>query len=88
VHGDPLPSVAAGAQPEPETEEVADDRVQINRTVRLGPVQENRDRNDGNVSHQAERQQLSAQGQIENALNQWISSNCNIERSWQLYPDV
>jgi hypothetical protein len=49
VDGHPFLGHHAGGQPQPETEEVRDHRVQFQRPVRLRAVQEDGDRRDGDV---------------------------------------
>ncbi|MCY1377241.1 hypothetical protein D9M69_648030 [compost metagenome] len=49
VNGDPFLRHHAGAEPEPETEEVRGDRTEVHRLVRLRAVQKDRDRCDGEV---------------------------------------
>ena len=56
VNGNPFLGDHAGGEPQPETEEVADDGVQIDGAVRLRTMQENGDGSDRDV-RQAERDQ-------------------------------
>ena len=49
VNGRPLAGHHTGIEPKPETEEVRDARVQLQRTMRLTAVQVDRDRCDGDV---------------------------------------
>src|SRR4030065_262352 len=49
VNADPFPGDNAAGEPQPETEEVADDGVQVDGVVRLRTVQEDGDGGDGDV---------------------------------------
>jgi hypothetical protein len=49
VHRDKLFGEHSGADPKPKAEKVRRNRPQIERTMRLGPVQEDRDRRDRDV---------------------------------------
>jgi hypothetical protein len=49
VDGDPLLGHHAGAEPQPEAEEVRGDRAEVHGAMGLRAVQEDRDRRDGDV---------------------------------------
>jgi len=57
----------AGGQPQPEAEEMADDRVQVERVMRLVPMQIDGHRGDGDVGQYQRRQQCAPDAQIEQA---------------------
>src|SRR5207237_5098090 len=51
VYRSPFLGHLAGRQPEPQAEEVRDERMQVKRTMRLAAVQINRDRGDRHMGH-------------------------------------
>jgi len=51
MHGNPFLGGHAGGHPQPETEEMTHDRMQVHSTVRLMAVQENGDTGDGNMGN-------------------------------------
>ncbi len=63
VDRDPLLGHHAGREPQPEAEEVADGRGEVERTVRLGAVQEDRDAGDGDVRQRQRDDDVAPPGQ-------------------------
>ncbi len=61
----PLLRHHAGGQPQPEAEKVAGQRMQLERTVRLMAVQEDRDRDDGDVGERKRHHHVAPPGEIE-----------------------
>jgi hypothetical protein len=59
VHRDPFARDHAGRQPEPEPEEMADDRVQSQASMSLMTVQKDRDARDGDVRQDQRRSDVS-----------------------------
>ena len=70
VDGHPLLGDHAGAQPQPEAEEVRRDRAQVHRAVRLRAVQEDGDRGDGDVRGRQRVQDELPPGQVPQAVGQ------------------
>jgi hypothetical protein len=70
VDCDPLAGHHAGGQPQPGTEEVADDGVQFDGAMGLGAVQEYGDRGDGDVGQQQDCENQLPGGEIEKAVTQ------------------
>jgi len=61
----PLLRDHAGGEPQPEAEEVADDRVQVERTVRLAPVEIDRDGGDRDLDEDQEGEQVAPPGEVQ-----------------------
>ena len=68
VDGHPLAGHHAGRQPEPESEEMADDRVQRQTPVRLVAVQEDRDARDRDVGQYEPHGHVAPERQIPQAV--------------------
>ena len=66
---DPFARHHAGRQPQPHAEEVRDDGVQVQRTMRLRPVQKDGHSRDGDVGGTQQHQHIAPPGQINGALN-------------------
>ena len=62
VYGDPLTRHHAGGKPQPETEEVAYCRVQVQRPVRLVAVQKQRHTDDSDMCQDKTNQQITPPG--------------------------
>ena len=67
VHGRPFLRDHARGHPQPQPEEVARNRMQLQRTMRLATMQKYRDRNDGDVRHHQSHRNQFPNRQIENA---------------------
>ena len=68
VDGDPLLGHHAGREPEPEPEEMADRRMQIERAVRLRAVQEDRHAGDRHVRHRQREDDVAPPGKRHQAV--------------------
>ena len=66
VNGCPLPGDLPGCQPQPETKEMGGNRVQVERTVRLVPMQEDRHADHGDVCHNQSEQHHLPAAQVQN----------------------
>ncbi|MCY1544083.1 hypothetical protein D9M68_799380 [compost metagenome] len=71
VNGNPFLGDHAGGQPQPETEEMHDGRMQIQTAVRLAAMEKDRDRHDRDVRHhQRENDDLPPSGLRQTAGNE------------------
>jgi hypothetical protein len=77
VDGHELLGDHAGAQPEPEPEEMRGDGSQFKGTVRLGTVQENGHAQDGDVSSHQRVQRNLPPGEVQQAVSQPV--NCRVK---------
>jgi len=68
VNGGPLFSDHASGKPEPETEKMGCNRMQIQRTVCLAAVQKNSDASDSDVRHSQGKQHNLPPGPIKVAM--------------------
>ena len=59
MHRHPFARLHAGREPEPEAEEVARDRMQVERAMRLAAMQEQRDGDDRDVSKRKRRRDIA-----------------------------
>ena len=71
VYRSPFLGRHAGGQPQPETEEMTHQRMQVERAVRRVPVQIDRDGCDGNVGHRQRGGHIAPPWEIEQALMHW-----------------
>jgi hypothetical protein len=89
VDGRPLPGDHAGRQPQPEAEEVAGDRVKVQRPMRLVAVQEDGDAGDGDVGQAQRDQHVTPPGRSnvpENMHGSLVGSGSRVPEMKPSYP--
>ena len=74
VHRDPLPGRHASGQPEPEPEEVLNQRIQAQSAVSLLAVQEKRHRHNGDVGQPQNQEEIAPYRQQNRPCQKAISS--------------
>src|SRR5688572_22942354 len=67
---DPFPRAHSRREPQPDAEEVARDRMQLDRAMRLAAMQEDGDGSDGDVGQPERDQHVAPPGEIEYAREQ------------------
>src|SRR5579862_988011 len=82
MHGDPFARHHAGGEPKPEAEEVRDERVQVERAMRLAAMEIDRDRRDRDVRERDRDDHVAPPRKIDHPVRgeaQQIKSHCQTD---------
>ena len=82
VHRHPFARLHAGGEPEPQAEEVADRRMQLERAMRLAAVQEDGDGHDGDVGQPGRRRDIAPPGKVERAVEEEMCVHVTVRQQF------